>query len=386
VPNLAATNKKWMQQYRQCACYFNKLSKNDLLVFVANTCFTRDAIDRVPAGTRNLMIMQAVDYCQQEQENDFKFNKNACSDPSWAQVGQELTRWARFLENYYSSTIQGIIDTSGVPHDEIWPEIEMSHGDPDTIVLCASQLVMQGDMRASALTTVLQCLNVDARPEHVFRCIAENVYSADDIQKLVTRLTQYHNDGVKFSDDLLERIMQKATECGLPPHKQISLLSLSQKTQMHDSSDLMKIAQFTADLLRAEWPDSGCAASLTDEKLLSEEGRREMFAAFSQDADSWQRKKALVDVLVCWPPTRDGETRSLHCEYLQSLLTPSADHKENLVLIKLLLRRPLLNQEEVQYLVENAPKEAAINAIWIVLLSNDEHDKEHILDLIARHK
>jgi hypothetical protein len=35
-----------MQQYRQCASYFNKLSKDDLLEFVANTCFSEQAIDR----------------------------------------------------------------------------------------------------------------------------------------------------------------------------------------------------------------------------------------------------------------------------------------------------------------------------------------------------
>ncbi|KPJ21436.1 hypothetical protein RR48_00037 [Papilio machaon] len=70
-----ASSKKWMQQYRQCASYFNKLAKDDLLRFLNDTCFSSDAVKRVPAGTRNLMLMQAVDYCQQEQENDYKFSK-----------------------------------------------------------------------------------------------------------------------------------------------------------------------------------------------------------------------------------------------------------------------------------------------------------------------
>lgn len=46
VSPTSATNKKWMQQYRQCASYFNKLSKEDLLTFVSNTCFSDEACER----------------------------------------------------------------------------------------------------------------------------------------------------------------------------------------------------------------------------------------------------------------------------------------------------------------------------------------------------
>ncbi|CAH0724513.1 unnamed protein product, partial [Brenthis ino] len=108
----SGASKKWMQQWRQCASYFTKLSKDELLEFVAATCFSEEALQRVPHGTRNLMIMQAVDYCQQEQENDLKFNKN---EQMWAQAGAELGRWARFLENYHSASVQAIVAASDVP-------------------------------------------------------------------------------------------------------------------------------------------------------------------------------------------------------------------------------------------------------------------------------
>lgn len=48
-------------------------------------------------------------------------NSFICSEQTWAQVGQELTRWARFLENFHSTTVQSIIDNSNVPRNEIWP-------------------------------------------------------------------------------------------------------------------------------------------------------------------------------------------------------------------------------------------------------------------------
>lgn len=37
---------------------------------------------------------------------------------------------------------------------------------------------------------------------------------------------------------------------------------------------------------------------------MTEEGRRDAFAKILQLSDTWQRKKALVDVVNCWPPTR----------------------------------------------------------------------------------
>ncbi|XP_049879831.1 NBAS subunit of NRZ tethering complex-like isoform X2 [Pectinophora gossypiella] len=383
VPAAGASNKKWMQQYRQCCSYFNKLGKDDLLQLVANTCFTREAHTRVPAGTRQLMIMQAVDYCQQEQENDFKFNKN---EQTWAQVGQELTRWARFLENFHSTTIQGIIENSHAK-EEIWSEIEQSHGDTDKLVDALSRLVLEAELRPAALSTLLQCLHVQATPQRIFQHIVDTrVNSADDIQTLVSRLTQYNKEGVKFPDELLDQVMQKATEHGLPPHKQITLLSLSQRTVVQHSGDLLKIAQFTLDLLRTEWPDLEYAKELTEDALLEDAGRREVLSRFMALCDTWQRKKALVDVLVCWPPTRDGGKQSLHCEYLHSLLTSAGDAKESLVRIKLLLRRPVLVEEEVKFLTESASGDAVVNAIWIVLLNNCEQAKNDILKLVQQHK
>ena len=42
-----------------------------------------------------------------------------------------------------------------------------------------------------------------------------------------------------------------------------------------------------------------------------------------------------------------SDSKSLHSEYLSSLLNKPADQKENLVLIKLLLRRPVLSEEVI---------------------------------------
>ncbi|KAI8438010.1 hypothetical protein MSG28_010668 [Choristoneura fumiferana] len=214
-----------------------------------------------------------------------------------------------------------------LPKKELLRDIERSHGDLDAIVPCLGRLVL-ADLRPAALATLLQCLHVE-------------------VQTLVTRLTQYHKEGTKLPEDLLETVMQKATECGLPPHKQIGLLALSRRGQLLDSGDLGKVARYTADLLKAEWEEEGYAQELTgllalsrrgqlldsgdlgkvarytvdllkaeweeegyaqeltDDKLLSEEGRREAFGRFLELADTWQRKKALVDVLNCWPAVRD---------------------------------------------------------------------------------
>lgn len=381
------TTKKWMQQYRQCASYFNKLSKEDLVQFVADTCFTDEAIERVPAGTRNLMIMQAVDYCQQEQENEFKYTKN---EQTWAQVGQELTRWARFLENYHSTTIQGLIDNTTVPRDEIWPEIEKSHGDTEKLVSYISRLVLTADVRPPVLSTLLQCLHVDADNHRIFQYIVDNLLdSSESTQTLCTRLTQYHKDGVKFSEELLEKTLQKATLYGLPPHKQIGLLSLSQRTRVHDENDMIRIAEFSAEMFRNEWGSSEhqtYTETLTGEYLMSEEGRREVFTKFMALSDTWQQKKVLVDVLNCWPPTRSSEQKSLHCEYLKYLLSRTDDLKGNLVLIKLLMRRPVLADEEINWLAESAPPESVLNTIWVMLLSKCYNDKENIYNLIVHHK
>lgn len=72
---------------------------------------------------------------------------------------------------------------------------------------------------------------------------------------LVNRLTQYHKEGIKFPEQLLDVVMQKAAEFSLPPHKQIGLLALSQRARLHDTGDMMKVASFSVDLFRTEWPE-----------------------------------------------------------------------------------------------------------------------------------
>ncbi|KAG7310865.1 hypothetical protein JYU34_003696 [Plutella xylostella] len=384
VSPTSATNKKWMQQYRQCASYFNKLSKEDLLTFVSNTCFSDEACERVPAGTRNLMIMQAVDYCQQEQENDnIKINKN---ESSWAQVGQELTRWARFLDNFHSDTIQAII-ASNAPGHEVWTAIEKSHGSVPKARRPLCRLMMETTTRPGAFCTLIQCLHLDIQPDDVFTyAVEEYVDDLPAVQTLVSRVTNYFKEGVKLSEELLDKVMHTASVYGLPPHKQIGLLSLTQKNQIQDGDDMMKIVEFTLDLFKTEWADADFAKDLTDEDLLSDEGRREAFMKFLELSDSWQRKKALVDVLNCWPPTRNGgQSRSLHCDYIQTLLK-NEDQKESLVLIKLLLRKPVLVEEELQWLSNNVQGDAVINLIWVIILSKCEHSLELIPTLAKQHK
>ncbi|XP_028160946.1 neuroblastoma-amplified sequence-like [Ostrinia furnacalis] len=378
VPPSAASNKKWMQQYRQCASYFNKLAKDDLQEFVANTCFTREAIERVPAGTRSLMIMQAVDYCQQEQENDFKFNKN---EQTWAGVGQELSRWARFLDNFHSSTIQALVDGSGVPRTEIWPEIEMSHGDPDKVIEQAAALVSRG-MRAGPLSSLLQCL-VGEDSHRAFEHLARHANTLQDVETLVDRIMQYHKEGVKFPEELLESVMHAGSSLGLPPHKQIALLSLG-RARVLSGDDLPRVARYTADLLRGEWPDLDYVRELTEEKLLTPEGRCEAFSTLICAADTWQRRKALVDALNCWPHTLNSDSRSLHCVYLESLLSYTSELKESLVLIKLLLRRPVLNEEEIKWVLESVHPAACVNALWTAALARAP--PAAVLALLRAHK
>ncbi|XP_063549140.1 NBAS subunit of NRZ tethering complex-like [Cydia strobilella] len=376
--NGSSNNKKWMQRYRQCASYFNKLAKKELLRFLADVCFSDQALHTVPAGTRSLMLMQAVDYCQQEQENDFKFTKD---EMSWTQVGQELTRWARFLENYHSDTIQGIIVNSCVPRDEIWPEIERSHGDATTLVPLTGRLLLAG-LGAAPLATVLQCLHIATDAIGVLRHLADTS-GPSEVPTLVTRIIQYHKEGIKLPDDLIETVMQKATAAGLPPHKQIGLLALSDKGQMEDSGDLAKVAQYTVDLIKTEFSNEEYAQELTEEMLMTEDGRREAFKQLLELAETFARRKALVDVVNCWPPTRDSESRSIQSLYLQNLLSDCEQH-ESRALIKLLLRRPQLTQQEVKWLTSDVSGLSIVSALWVVLLA--KCDREQLLWLALKHK
>ncbi|XP_047984540.1 LOW QUALITY PROTEIN: NBAS subunit of NRZ tethering complex-like [Leguminivora glycinivorella] len=421
----SVSNKKWMQRYRQCASYFNKLAKKELLRFLADTCFSPQALQRVPAGTRSLMLMQAVDYCQQEQENDFKFTKD---ELSWTQVGQELTRWARFLENYHSDTIQGIVGNGGVSRHEIWPEIEQSHGDPTTLVPLVGRLVL-GGLGSAALGTLLQCLHVAADAAGVLRHLADNSgprciavplvgrlvlgglgsaalgtllqclhvaadaagvlrHLADnsgpsDIPALVTRIIQYHKEGIKLPEDLIETVMAKATEAGLPPHKQIGLLALSDKGKMEHTGDVAKVARYTVDLIKTEFGNEEYAEQLTEEQLMTDGGRRQALTQLLELADTFARRKALVDVVNCWPPSRDSESRSIQFLYLQNLLSDCEQHEARVV-IKLLLRRPQLTPQEVKLLTSDVSGESIVSALWVVLLAKS--DREQLLYLANKHK
>ncbi|XP_045524130.1 neuroblastoma-amplified sequence-like isoform X2 [Pieris brassicae] len=384
VPTSNVNNKKWMQQYRECVSYFNKLSKDDIVTFVENTCFSRDGIDRVPGATRILMIMQAVDYCHQEHENEIKINK---SSQSWSQVEQELKRWARFLENYQSSTLQAIRNNIDLAPGCIWPELEMTHGDVEKVLPVASRLVCQSTIKASALDSLLQCLNLKLDVYQLFQYAADKYLNClEDTQILVSRMTQYHKDGTKFPEDFLDGVLQKSSHFGLPPHKQLGLLSLSQKSRFQDANDLLKVAASTIDLFRTEWPDSEYAKGLTDDMVLTEEGRNEVFGKFLRMSDTWQRKKALADVLNCWPVTFNSGGRSLHSEYIEKLLEKVSEYAENLVLIKQLLGRPILNEMEVRHVLRDVSANSAIGAMWVLLLTKCDNFVSMLYDLIDKHR
>ncbi|CAK1544389.1 unnamed protein product [Leptosia nina] len=382
VPAANVTNKKWMQQYRECVSYFNKLSKYDIVTFIENICFSRDAVQRVPGATRSLMIMQAVDYCQQEHESEVK--KNKTSQP-WALVGQELMLFARFLDNYHSSTLQAIRASSGIASTEIWPELEMSHGDGVLSVL--SRLVCYSSLKASSLDSLLQCLNLKLDVHKLFKYAAENfINNLQDTEILATRMTQYYKEGVKFPEDLLDNVLQKASEYGLPPHKQLGLLSLSQKSRFQDASDLLKVAASTIDLFRTVWPDNEHTESLTEDTVLTAEGRETVFEKFLRASDTWQKKKALADVINCWPVTYNEAGRSLHCMYIQTLLQQVSEYKENLVLIKLLLTRPILNEMELGLIIQDVGDSSVTSAMWVLLLSKSENYVSLLCDLINSHQ
>ncbi|KPJ12180.1 hypothetical protein RR48_02132 [Papilio machaon] len=104
--------------------------------------------------------MQAVDYCQQEQENENDFSKN---EQSWCQVGEEVTRWARFLDNYHSAAVQALRQASDIPEDHGWTELEMSHGEMESAA-CALSSLVAGGVRSASLLSLLHCLHLDLTP------------------------------------------------------------------------------------------------------------------------------------------------------------------------------------------------------------------------------
>ncbi|CAH1639382.1 unnamed protein product [Spodoptera littoralis] len=234
-----APSKKWMQQYRQCASYFNKLAKHELVQFVEDTCFSDEAIQRGPA-------------CSEQ-------SWAAGQEQSWAGVGQELARWARFLDILHSDTVQHLLRSAALPALHVWPEVEKSHGDPERLVDCLARGLLQAELRAGVLARLLQVLHVPARPDQLLQHAARHCRSASD-------------------------------------------------------------------------------------------------------------------------------SRSLHCEYVHHLLADKSDQTENLMLIKLLLQRPVLAEEEVNWLADNVAPESVINAIWVLLLSKSEHFKDNILNLALQHK
>ncbi|KAI5632879.1 hypothetical protein NE865_14435 [Phthorimaea operculella] len=329
------------------------------------------------------------------------------------QVGQELTRWARFLENFHSITVQNVIDHSKMDKNDIWPlhfdltdfvinifmkflihsqRLEMSHGDTDKVIHTLSRLLLEGDLKASAMSTVLQCLHVNATVENVFEHVAKTgITNSTDLELLVARISQYHKDGVRFTDAFIDKVETLAVEHGLPPHKQIGLLALSQKERVQDCGDMVKFAQYTLEVLKNEWPDLNVDEDddddeeLNEDKLSTDEGRREVFFKFIKLTDTWHRKKLLVDLLICWPPIKDANNHSIHYEYLQHLLK-ATDQGESLVLIKLLLVRPVLSEDEVKSLAAGVSEKAVVNAIWIILLNNGEHSKADIVKLVNAHK
>ncbi|XP_053611454.1 NBAS subunit of NRZ tethering complex-like isoform X2 [Plodia interpunctella] len=362
---VGASSKKWMQQYRQCTSYFNKLNKEDLLRFLQHACFSAEAVERIPAGTRNLMLLQAVDYCQQEHENEFKLNKN---EQSWAEAGAEVSRWARFLDNLHSPALRHVLVA------DLRSDIEMSSGSRARLSRAVGQLLLApGGMKRSVLTTLLHCLHADFEIEYVFEQLAEDVGdNANDLQTLINRMSQYHKEGAKFPEKLLESLSAKAAAARLRPDTQLALLTLRPRAEP-------VLCALSLHVIHAEWP----GLELTEDKLMTEEGRREVFFEISARADSWQRKKALVDVVSCWPHhLTDG--KSLQYEYLHSLLKDP--HEQSLVLIKLLLTRPVLADEEIKSLADNATADSIINVLWIILLSKCGSMEQMILDLLHKHK
>ncbi|XP_045511446.1 neuroblastoma-amplified sequence-like isoform X1 [Colias croceus] len=382
VPQSSANNKKWMQQYRECVSYFNKLSKEDILTFVENTCFSQEAIERVGGSTRQLMVAQAADYCQLEHENDAKINPGSAA---WSSVGQELSRWARFLENFHSEAVQNIRQACDPP-PQLWTELEMTHGDVDKVLPIVSQLLLSPVLRASALDSLLHCLNLRLDLPQLFHFAADQLlHDVESTQTLVTRMTQYHKEGIKFPEDLVEKVLQVASERGLAPHKRLGLLALAGARPQ--GADLMTVADSTVDLFKTEWADDEYVAGLNEDMVLSEEGRSQVFRALVPRSDTWARRRALADALHCWPHTPCATTsHSLHCEYIRHMLLESSGHAENLVLIKMLLRRPVLTEQEVQYLLTDIEGRAVMNAVWVLLMSKCDNYEDMLCKLLADHK
>lgn len=379
------SNKKWMQQFRQCVSFFDKMSSDDILQFITFVCFTNEAIQRVPSGTRLLMIAQAVDYCQQEYENDLKLFK---SDSKWSTASQEMTRWSRFLENYHSPTIQAVIATS--ERKPIWVHIEMSQGLVEKIKRPLCMLIMETTIKPPSLATVLRCLNVDVDFVQLFFTIVQEFsHSSDQLETLISRLKLFYKDNYSaIPEELVTLISDTGYANGLSPQTQIELLSLCQKKTSEDGEGLSKVITYSLDLFKSEWKNTECADGLTAKSLETAEGRYKVFMELLPSADSWPRRKALVDVLTCWPLALNtsSDTKSMQCEFLHALLTSECDPSESVALIKLLMRKPALTEEEVEWLEKSVTEAYVINFLWILLLSKNDALRDDIPRYLLCHK
>ncbi|XP_050680464.1 uncharacterized protein LOC126976257 [Leptidea sinapis] len=380
------STKKWMQRYRECVSYFSKLSQHDILAFLDAVCFSSEAIQlhRVPGATRSLMLMQGAEYCQQEHDSELNINKN---DGSWSIACQQVSSWASFLDSFHSGAVRCVRDAVLPPHSDAWIELEMSHGDPERVLGAISGLVFTTNVTLPALESLLQCLNLQLEVPQLFQHIADNfVHDLDDTVTLVSRMTQYHKDGATFPDPLVELVLQKASHFGLPPHKQLPLLSLSQRTS-HDTADLQKVAASTIDLIRTEWPDQQFAKHLTEEQISIEEERASLFNECVRACTGWRQRRALADVIHCWPLTRDQDGRSVQCAYIKRLIQAEDGHPdETRALLKLLLRKPLLTDEEVEWCVSDCEGTGSVTACWLLALSNVAHKHRLLLNVLDKHR
>lgn len=75
---------------------------------------------------------------------------------------------------------------------------------------------------------------------------------------------RYSSEGIKFPKDVIELVLQKASQLGLPAHRQIGLMTLRGAQKSH-TGDLPAIARFTLEIFRAEFPDLLYATELTGE-------------------------------------------------------------------------------------------------------------------------
>ncbi|XP_041464544.1 neuroblastoma-amplified sequence-like [Lytechinus variegatus] len=394
------TTAEWQHRYEACGEFFGRLTITDFQDFIKRIVFTQKSLDKLSLECRQNLVSRAIKFAKQQGSGKQKFAGETSENIVESTI-QTLQLYQKHLQTLNTEGMFQIRQFDQDNSTKFYEKYDMSRGQTEVMKTVFASLICVGapvSLLDQALTgSTITRWNMLSVIRDAIRRILTAIKSGDgledidvdgrpiDFLKKVTQEVQKHTQGggtLVTANHVLDELRPFCSDMSVAVEPRVEILQLLEETFPLSAEDSQLLLFYrTQAIVSGAWID----VQVTEEDVVSESSRLEVFKALLSCSASIDQLVALTSLLQQWPVLETNFSSPSEEPWVQAIskMTSYSEFKGQLVvdLMREQQRMNPLSSQCISAIYSNLVETGHhLASIKIVLITQQSDLYKRILD------